>query len=129
MYKVGEKQRQKVRRYKLSAERQKALKALPTAAPTFDTHSASEGSSIRKKRRVKINAASAARRSWEATHAEELAAQQTMREESAQQQKEKDEARKRRLDHTAKLNKRTKRGQPILGFEVERMLDTLQRAR
>ena len=57
------------------------------------------------------------------------AARQAEEEAREERQRQQEAARRRRSQQTANLNKRNKRGQPVLGFEVERLLGTLQRSK
>lgn len=83
--------------------------------------------SWKKKKKKKVSAAEAARREWEegqkVVQAERDAAQ-AAREQVA---REKAAAHKRRSEQSAKLSKRNKRGQPVLGNQVERLLGLIQR--
>ena len=49
-----------------------------------------------------------------------------LQREVAGRQRELADAKRRRKEQTAKLNKRTKRGQPVLSHSIERMLGKLQ---
>ena len=46
--------------------------------------------------------------------------------QAAERRREQADAKRRRKEQTAKLNKRTKRGQPVLSNQIERMLAKLQ---
>tara|TARA_B110001452_G_scaffold225643_1_gene199675 strand:+ start:372 stop:824 length:453 start_codon:yes stop_codon:yes gene_type:complete len=63
------------------------------------------------------------RQRLEAKQAEERAEAQR---EAAERQRQQKEVKRRRAEQTAKLNKRTKRGQPILSNQIERMLGKIQ---
>ena len=69
-----------------------------------------------------------ARRAWEESQAKVEAERQAEIDAREAERQAKEANRKRRADQTAKLNKRTKRGQPVLGFQVERMLDSIRRS-
>ena len=96
---------------------------LPTALPE----------QLRRKSKQK-SAADGATRSAEAAawqSRQRVAAQEASEREEAErvrqeQNRQRAEAKRRRAEQTAKLNKRTKRGQPILSNQVERMLAKIQ---
>ena len=81
----------------------------------------------RKKKAKKKDPFDAARKKWE----EEEVVRQTERDElaaaKAQRWSEIDAAKKRRSMQQKQLCKRTKRGQPVLGNQVEHYLAKLQR--
>ena len=78
------------------------------------------------KRKKKEGAAAAARRQWlkdqEAVEAERQAA----REAVAARKAAREQSRLRRARETAKMQKRTKRGQPVLGNQIEALLGRIQ---
>ena len=51
---------------------------------------------------------------------------QDVQRQAADRRRELAEAQRKRKEQTAKLNKRTKRGQPVLSNQVDRMLAKLQ---
>ena len=59
----------------------------------------------------------------EAAEAEQRA---DVQRQAADRRRELAEAQRKRKEQTAKLNKRTKRGQPVLSNQVDRMLAKLQ---
>lgn len=137
----SDKQRHLVAKYRLGKARAKALKEAGAEYSTVPASSdgasadrqpgaaedASQRGITKKKKAPKVGAAVAARRRWEESQFGVDAAKQAEQEVREQQRRDKEEARKRRVEFTAKCNKRTKRGQPVLGFQVEKMLETLQR--
>ena len=135
-----DKKQHRVQKYKLGRERASAVKSLgelvPQALMAQDFGSSDEQfagthvlmASINPTRpaKAKVGAAVAARRQWEASQADTRAAEEVARQAHEEQERKKELSRKRRSEWTTKCNKRTKRGQPILGLQVERYLDTLR---
>ena len=91
------------------------------AAAPMELHAKHTG-----KRKKKEGAAAAARRQWlkdqEAVEAERQAA----REAVAARKAAREQSRLRRARETAKMQKRTKRGQPVLGNQIEALLGRIQ---
>jgi hypothetical protein len=139
-YGAIDKKHHRVQKYKLGRARASAVKSLGELAPhalmaqdfgssdeQFAGASASMASSNpTRSAKVKVGAAVAARRQWEASQADTRAAEEVARQAHEEQERKKELSRKRRCEWTTKCNKRTKRGQPILGLQVERYLDTLR---
>ena len=139
-YGAIDKKHHRVQKYKLGRARASAVKSLGELAPhalmaqdfgssdeQFAGASASMASSNpTRSAKVKVGAAVAARRQWEASQADTRAAEEVARQAHEEQERKKELSRKRRSEWTTKCNKRTKRGQPILGLQVERYLDTLR---
>jgi hypothetical protein len=135
-----DKKHHRVQKYKLGRARASAFKNLGELAPhalmaqdfgssdeQFAGASASMASSNpTRPAKAKVGAAVAARRQWEASQADTRAAEEVARQAHEEQERKKELSRKRRSEWTTKCNKRTKRGQPILGLQVERYLDTLR---
>ena len=139
-YGAIDKKHHRVQKYKLGRARASAVKSLGELAPhalmaqdfgssdeQFAGASASMASSNpTRSAKVKVGAAVAARRQWEASQADTRAAEEVARQAHGELERKKELSRKRRCEWTTKCNKRTKRGQPILGLQVERYLDTLR---
>jgi hypothetical protein len=132
-----EKKHQRVQKYQLGRARAHAFKSLGELAPhalmaqDFGSSDeqfagASASSNPTRPAKAKVGAAVAARRHWEASQADTRAAEEVARQAHEEQERKKELSRKRRSEWTTKCNKRTKRGQPILGLQVERYLDTLR---
>lgn len=140
--KVQQAKQRKNQKYKLYAEHKRAIRDSSQPDASYQDHIAAltnagadasppphqqswqSQQGIRKKQK-KHSAAAAARKQWE----QKQEAVNTAREEAAaayaQRQHEQAAARKRRADQQAKLSKRNKRGQPVLGNQVEHLLDKL----
>ena len=118
-----------VAKYKLGRARARALKEYEQAGSTGASLADPPVSSIAKSsmKRSKINAAAAARRKFEASQFDAVAARQAEIAVHEQQMREREESHKRRQRHSEDSRKRTKRGQPILGLAVERYLEKMQR--
>ena len=78
--------------------------------------------------RQKFNAQKWARKEWEAKEQQQQAAKQEAQRLAAEREAAREDARKRRRAESAKLNKRTRKGQPILGNQVEHILRKLERS-
>ena len=81
----------------------------------------------RRPKKKKVSAATAARRQWEKEQADVIAEREAAEAARVQRETEKAAARKRRSDHLAIYKKRTKRGQPTLGLQMDLLLQKLQR--
>ncbi len=145
-YRRIDKQHHRIQKYKLGRQKNKALKEMGVAATpktieqlVESTATATELSAkassrnvrrwpTKAKAKAKVGAAVAARRHWEASQDETLASEEAARQAYEEREQQKELKRKRRCELTAKCNKRTKRGQPILGLQVERYLCTLRQA-
>ena len=79
------------------------------------------------KKKKKMSAAEAARKKWEQKQVEVQAERDAAIARKEQRNREIEAARKRRSDQASKLSKRTKRGQPVLGNQVEHLLARIQR--
>jgi hypothetical protein len=141
----------KVAKYKRFAQYQKALRevAVSGARAAPDSHgtdlhamtgqdgqepavassefeAAPTGSAGQKKRK-KLSAAAQARRKWEEDHAAVIAEREAAARAKEERLRQQELNRKHRKDQAVKLSKRNRRGQPVLGFEVERLLSNLKR--
>ena len=72
-----------------------------------------------------IDAAWQKRQRVESVEAEQRA---DVQRQAAERRREQADAKRRRKEQTAKLQKRTKRGQPVLSNQIERMLSKLQQS-
>ena len=135
----------KVAKYKLYKGYKSALKsseAGPSAAPSYSggddlLHSDlppqraeekwEKNNKWESKKSSKLHAAAAARKKWEQKNAEQLRAKEEAAAAKERRHAEIEAAKKRRSEQSAKLSKRNKRGQPVLGNQVEVMLAKLQR--
>ena len=76
----------------------------------------------RRKKRKGSSAQVSARQQWEKGQADADAEWEAKRAAAEERERQRVEAQKRRAVQTAKLKKRTKRGQPVLGNQVEMLL-------
>ena len=144
---IAKAKQRKVQKYRLFSQYKKALRdeareagstSAPAssgergAAPAFyaphaqlEATAPAEGGKRRFKK--KTSAAEVARKKWEQRQAEVQQEREAAAAAKEQRQREIEAARKRRSDQAAKLSKRTKRGQPVLGNQVEHLLARIQR--
>ena len=140
-----------VKKHKLYAQYKKALQAEAANAsaslPRWTVHSEQQGAAGAesgpaaeagdeatareppRRKQKHMSSAATQRRKWEREQEKVQAARQAEEEAREERQRQQEAARRRRSQQTANLNKRNKRGQPVLGFEVERLLGTLQRSK
>ena len=123
---IGKFKKQQKREEREAAAGNKPVNAIPLPAQVPEQ--------LRAKKKPKAGADATARTSaleaaWqkrqrvEAAEAEQRA---DVQRQAADRRRELAEAQRKRKEQTAKLNKRTKRGQPILSNQVERMLAKIQ---
>ena len=119
---IGKFKKQQKREEREAAAGKKPVNAIPLPAQVPEQ--------LRAKKKPKAGADATAR-----TSALEAAWQKRQRVEAAEAEQRADvlrlrqlpaEAQRKRKEQTAKLNKRTKRGQPVLSNQVDRMLAKLQ---
>jgi hypothetical protein len=129
------KHKKKVAQYRRFSEYQKALKEVAVDAPVIPAQLPepdavpAHAEQRHKPRKPKVSAQALARREWEQQQAQVTAAREAEMREREERQRQQEQNRKRKKELSMKLNKRTKRGQPVLGFEMERLLENIQRSR
>ena len=89
--------------------------------------SSEEGAPRRHRKKQKSSAAAVARRKWEQEQTEVTRAREEAEAAKAEVERQKSEARKRRSDQQAQYKKRTKKGQPVLGNQIDVMLEKIKR--
>ena len=123
---IGKFKKQQKREEREAAAGNKPVNAIPLPAQVPEQ--------LRAKKKPKAGADATARTSaleaaWqkrqrvEAAEAEQRA---DVQRQAADRRRELAEAQRKRKEQTAKLNKRTKRGQPVLSNQVDRMLAKIQ---
>ena len=115
--------RRKVAKHKLYSEYKKALKDAPLPPP-------GEGPSGggQRWRAPKVPAAEAARRKWKGEQGGAAAERAAAQAEAEERQRAIEAAQQRRSAQSKKLNKKTRRGQPVLSNQMDRMLAQIQRS-
>mgnify|MGYP002882815553 FL=1 len=68
------------------------------------------------------------RKKWEREQRTRDEAREAKQQANAERQQEIEQARARRSEQTAKLHKKTKRGQPVLSSQMDRMLAQIERS-
>lgn len=102
--------------------------AIATDPDATDADIAAAAAPMQRSKKVKkVSAIQAARFKWEKKEAERQAERDTAEAAKAKRQSEIESAKKRRSDQLVKHMKRTKRGQPVLGNQVEVLLARIQK--
>ena len=95
-------------------------------APWRNADGTRAGREDKRKKAPKVSALAAARAGWERSQADVVAARDEARAAKEARIAAQQAALKRRAEQASKLNKRTKKGQPVLGNQIDMMLAKLE---